>query len=102
MTGRDLTWAGWHFSAAHSAAARPILHGHSYEVRAFWPYEGQDAEDLQERLKAALATLDHQTLPPGLSRQEDIARHIGLLLPGCVRVDVSRPLERLGCEVWLS
>lgn len=101
MSTRNLIWAAWHFSAAHSAPLRPLTHGHSYEARVFWPYKGQDVEALQAALKAALATIDHTTLPDHLSRAEDIAKHIGSLLPGCVRVDIARPLERLGCEVWL-
>lgn len=98
---KALIWAGWTFCAAHSSPSRQIAHGHSYEVRAFWSYEDQDVEALQAALIAALATIDHTTLPYHLSRAEDIAMHIGAMLPGCVRVDISRPLERLGCEVWL-
>lgn len=48
--------------------------------------------------------VSHGTVPvhtPDLSRAESAAKAIGALLPGCVRVDLWRPLERLGCEVWL-
>lgn len=101
MGERTLIGAGWHFCAAHSSATRPAIHGHSYEVKAWWPYEGQDVEAMQAQLQAALIAFDHKALPADLSRAEDLARAIGALLPGCVRIDLWRPLERLGCEVWL-
>lgn len=101
MSGQTLIGAGWHFCAAHSSSTRPIIHGHSYEVRAWWNYAGQDVEALQRDLQAVLEAFDHDRLPDRIARAEDLAREIGGRLPGCVRVDLWRPLERLGCEVWL-
>lgn len=99
--GDTLIGAGWHFCAAHSSPSRPATHGHSYEIKAWWRYAGQDVEALQADLQAALLAFDHKPLALDLSRAESVAKAIGALLPGCVRVDLWRPLERLGCEVWL-
>ncbi len=98
----NLTWAGWYFSASHYDVVRQELHGHSYEVRAAWPLEPpRDALCLQLTLRDALKGFDHKTLPPELSRAEDIAKAIGGLLDGCVRVAIWRPVERLGVEIGL-
>ena len=100
MTG--LTGAGWFFCAAHRDPVRKELHGHSYEVMAWWPLrEGHDACFLQDLLKQALVGIDHTTLPDEFTRAEDIARLIGSKLPGAIRIDISRPIERIACEVWL-
>lgn len=103
MSFPSLTGAGWFFSASHRDPIRNELHGHSYEVVCWWPAEPpRDAMVLQEMVKTALkAGFDHKTLPDEITRAEDIARAIGGLLDGCVRVDVCRPVERLRCEVWL-
>jgi hypothetical protein len=99
---RSLTGAGWYFSATHRDPVRQELHGHSYEVMAYWAADPpRDALCLQLTLRDALKGFDHKTLPDELTRAEDIARAIGGLIDGCVRVDVSRPAERLRCEVWL-
>jgi 6-pyruvoyl-tetrahydropterin synthase len=98
----SLTGAGWFFSASHRDPVRRELHGHSYEVVAWWPAaDGLDACVLQERLKTALQSLDHTTLPDEITRAEDVAFVIGALLIDAVRVDISRPIERIFCEVWL-
>lgn len=96
----DLTGAGWYFSASHFDNVRQEVHGHSYEVMAWWPARpARDAVCLQETLKGALKGFDHKTLPPELSRAEDLARAIMGLI-GAVRVDISRPVERLSATVW--
>lgn len=98
----SLTGAGWFFCAAHRDPVRHQLHGHSYEVMAWWPVDGgYDACVLQDRLRGALVGIDHTTLPDEITRAEDIARLIGSRLEGAIRVDISRPIERIACEVWL-
>ena len=102
MTAQNLTGAGWYFSASHRDPVRQELHGHSYEVMAWWPIAAAaDAVCLQDALRRALVAFDHKTLPDECSRAEDIARAVGSTLVGCVRVDIFRPVERLRCEVWL-
>lgn len=100
---QDLTWASWYFCASHRDPVRRELHGHSYEVRAYWPADPpRDAVVLQTMLKTVLeAGFDHRTLPDELTRAEALARAIGSVLTDCVRVDIYRPVERIGCEVWL-
>lgn len=99
----SLTGAGWYFSASHRDPIRQEVHGHSYEVVAWWPAEPRrDAMVLQEALKTVLrAGFDHKTLPDDLSTAEAIARAIMGLLTDCVGVDVSRPVERLHVQVRL-
>jgi 6-pyruvoyl-tetrahydropterin synthase len=98
----SLTGVGGTFSASHHDRVRQELHGHSYEVMAWWLADPpRDAAALQVTLNTILRNFDHQTLPDHQSRAEDLARAIGGLLSGCVRVDVNRPVERLKAEVWL-
>lgn len=99
MSAESGTWdaAGWYFSASHSDPVRTELHGHSYEVVAWWP-TGQDSVELQDRLKAVLKAYDHKTLPDELSRGHDLAKAIGMSLKGCVGVDILRPVERIGAR----
>ena len=90
------TGVGWWFSASHNDPVRQELHGHSYEVVAWFKADPpRDAVVLQETLKGALRAFDHKTLSPELSRAEDIARAIHSLLTDCVEVEISRPSERL-------
>lgn len=70
------------------------LHGHTWEVTAWWRYKGDNALELQGRLSDAVARFDHSLLPDDLAWGEAIARHIGEEL-GCVAVDASRPAERI-------
>lgn len=99
MTG-DLTGAGWYFSASHFDTVRAELHGHSYEVMAWWPAEPpRDAVVLQAMVKRVVGAFDHTTLAPEMSRAEALAAAIMHLLPECVGVDISRPVERFAVQV---
>jgi 6-pyruvoyl-tetrahydropterin synthase len=89
-----LTGVGCIFSASHHPPEGGDVHGHSYEVVA-WFEAGEDARDLQARLAAAVEPLDHTVLKSDLASGEAIAEHLGRLLEGCVEVEVSRPLERI-------
>lgn len=89
----NLTGVGGILSVGHNSP-EGVAHGHSYEVIAWHP-NGLDARILQGRLQSVLDALDHTILPDALSYGEYLAEHIGLLLPGCIRVDVNRPLERI-------
>jgi len=73
------------------------LHGHTYEVAGWWEDE-PCAVEMQARLQSWLAKFDHQSLPPRMSRAEDIGRQC-LMALGCAAVDVNRPLERLFARV---
>lgn len=90
------TGAGWYFSAAHHDPIRGQLHGHTWEVVAWWKGEpARDALVLQETLKGVLRGFDHTVLPPELASAEALAKAIGGLITDCIGVDVSRPSERL-------
>ncbi len=80
-------------SIAHRPKGGGPLHGHTYEVVA-WFGDG-DAVELQQKLKAVLDQIDHTDLGDGLSRAEDIGRWVAEHLTGCRIVDVNRPLERI-------
>jgi 6-pyruvoyl-tetrahydropterin synthase len=94
-----LTGVGATFCAAHRGTGeRDVLHGHSYEVVAWFEYDGQDAERLQQKLVQFLKShLDHLTLRDELARAEGIAQMVQQCL-GAERVEVRRPLERLYAE----
>ena len=89
-----LTGVGCAFSAAHHPPEGGEVHGHSYEVVA-WFEAGQDARVLQRMLAAAVDLFDHKLLPPELASGEAMAEHIGQSLAGCVEVEIRRPLERI-------
>ncbi|HUE78204.1 MAG TPA: hypothetical protein VMN38_01040 [Sphingomicrobium sp.] len=93
-----LTGVGGVFSASHHSP-EGVLHGHSYEVWA-WFSQG-DARDVQNKLETVLAGLDHTHLADDLSWGEALAEHIALQLPGCREVEVRRPLERIGAR-WIE
>ena len=92
--GSVFTGARAHFCAAH-IDDRGRLHGHTWRVRAVWPFAGENAMDRQASLIAALADFDHAKLPDGLRLAETLAALIGARL-GAVRVDVWRDAENLG------
>ena len=93
------TGVGGIFSASHHTP-EGVLHGHSYEVWAWFP-AGRDARELQEQLGAVLDELDHQHLDDELAWGEALAEHIAARLPGCTEVEVRRPLERIGAR-WTA
>lgn len=85
-----------HFCAAHRDHDGR-LHGHSYEVWASFP-AGADAVDLQTDLAQTLVGFDHSELVYQAVRAEYIAEEIGRALPGCIAVDVIRPVEGLAAR----
>lgn len=97
--GRTFTGVGGVLSCAHHPVNSDIfggeLHGHSYEVIAWFTNEHrEDVRVYQAALNTLLAQWDHKTLPLHLSTGEEIARAVGTLAK-CVEVEVRRPLERI-------
>lgn len=88
-----LTGVGFVLSVAHNSP-EGVLHGHSYDVTVWYRF-GHDARALQRQVEPVKQLLDHTLLPDDLRFGENLAEHIGKQLPGCVAVDVSRPLERI-------
>lgn len=91
-----LTGASAILCAAHQDAAGR-MHGHTYEITAWWLWDGSDVLDRQRQLVSAILPLDHGVLPDGLASAEEIARHIGMELR-CQEVQVWRAGERLGAR----
>ena len=91
-----LTGVGGVFSASHRSP-EGVLHGHSYEVWA-WFAQGEDARRLHALLDEVLKALDHTHLSDELAWGEALAEHIAKQLPGCREVEVKRPLERIGAR----
>lgn len=102
IRGDRMIGARAHFCAGHTLPQHPKPHGHSYEVWAF-EKEGGCVEDLQRRLQAVCAELDHTMLEPNLSTMEDIARYVGRMLSfrdvGPCKVRIIRPVEGLCAEI---
>lgn len=91
---KTLTGVGTYFCAAHYDLPTGCLHGHTWEVEA-WFEAGDNVVIQRDRLNQVLQNLDHQVLPEELAWGEDIAAHILKSLDGCVEVKVSRPSERI-------
>ena len=91
-----LTGAGWFFCAAHKDPLSGQIHGHTWEVKAWWPGSPwRDARVLQQTLKTVLAAWDHTEMPPELHSGEAMAHALLQVLTDCVRVDIERPSERI-------
>jgi hypothetical protein len=93
---RLLTGVGGYFSAAHRDHETGALHGHTWEVTA-WFRKGTDAAIRACRLQGILAEIDHTELPGELAWGEDIAAWVAAKFAdsACVAVDVARPAERI-------
>ena len=100
MTATALTGVGCVLSVSHSDPVRQELHGHSYEVVAWFP-AGRAAVLIRAELQAVLSAEDHKTLAPDLSRGETLGAAIMAQLTGCVAIDINRPLERIYARVKL-
>lgn len=92
-----LTRVGTVISVGHRSP-EGVEHGHSYEVWATFRF-GPDARNLLQHLEVVTKPLDHTFLPDELALGENLAEHIGEQLPGCLRVECNRPLERWGA-IW--
>lgn len=87
---QTLTGVSAVFSAAHRSA-EGVLHGHTWQVTAWWDNE-PDAVQKQKELKEYLSIFDHSVLADGVSWGEYLGKAIVHGVK-CVRVDISRPLE---------
>lgn len=88
-----LTGVGTVISVGHNSP-EGIPHGHSYEIVAWFRF-GPDARNLLRHLENVTKPLDHTVLPDELRLGENLAEHVRKELPGCVEVEVRRPLERI-------
>jgi 6-pyruvoyl-tetrahydropterin synthase len=88
-----LTGVGGIICAAHRDASGR-LHGHTYEVTAWFP-AGADALALQASLTRVVGLFDHDELLHELASGEGLCAAIAEQLPDAVQIDVSRHAERL-------
>jgi hypothetical protein len=90
-----LTGVSGTLSCAHQPVNQDVfggeVHGHSYLVKAWFP-EGGDCRVHKAALHQMLQQWDHKMLPLELSTGEALARAV-LVLAGCVKVEIERPLE---------
>ncbi len=93
-----MTGVGGIICAAHYSR-EGILHGHTYEVTA-WFADGYDAIELQQALNDKLGLWDHTVLPPEMASGEALAEHIGTVMQA-IEVTVSRPAERIYAK-WIA
>ncbi len=87
------TGVGFLLQSAHRDVQSNVLHGHTYEVVA-WFDGGWDAVKLQQRVESLCAHLDHTELPAELAWGEALAAEVKRLT-NAVEVEVRRPLERI-------
>ena len=92
-----LTGAGAVLSAAHRDRSGR-LHGHSWEVTAWWTGR-PDVVAKQAELNSYISFFNHSLLANSVSLAEDLALRIMDDLK-CERVDISRPLERIYASVY--
>lgn len=89
---RVLTGAQAIISAAHRSRDGN-MHGHTWQVTAWWTGK-PDAVAKQAELRSYLSIFDHTVLGDDMAWGEALAEAICLGM-GCVKVEVSRPLEGL-------
>lgn len=95
-------------SAAHRDQTTGKVHGHTWEVIAWFRYTGTDVAILKYRLDAVVKPLDHTCLADKIAWGEALAAHIGNEIyaescrasrgdcevkQDCIAVEVNRPLE---------
>ena len=86
-------------SAAHRDVFTNSLHGHTYEVVAWWEYDGISIVKKKEHLDRAVTLFDHTCLANEFSWAEDMGRML-LKELNCVRLEINRPLEGFFCLVY--
>ena len=80
------------FSASHKDPLTGAVHGHDYEVVAWFAGEPlRRFEVLRETLNTVLRAWDHTVLPDELWSAEAIGKALLGLLDGLVEVEINRP-----------
>lgn len=100
---RLLTGVGAVLSASHRDQQTGQIHGHTWEITAWFRYDGTDKDVRQYQLNKVVDRLDHRCLPDRIAWGESLARHIGLTMPygyadgdpSCIAVEVRREPERI-------
>ena len=93
-------WVERHFCAAHESDDGK-LHGHTWVVRVYWPYDDTDVLVRATALERYVAKVDHTVLPNDLRRAEELAGFFAAAVDGVTRVDVWREREGYGAT-WTA
>lgn len=89
-----MTGVGSYFCAAHRDRDTGQLHGHTWDVVA-WFKTSKNAITLKAELQSVLQGFDHKELPDELAWGEAMAVEIMRLLTDCVEVEIRRESERI-------
>ena len=95
---QSLSGVGSFFCAAHRDKETGQLHGHTWDVVA-WFKTSRNAVELKAELQDVLKAFDHKELSFDLSWGEAIATEIIRSLNECVEVEVRRESERIYAKV---
>ena len=93
---KTLTGVGCIICASHMSVDKKVMHGHTWEVTA-WFRKLKNAACLQKELEVVCERYNHTLLPAEIAWGEALAAEILMRLKvwDCVEVHVSRPLERI-------
>lgn len=104
-TARSLTGVKSILSAAHRDQRTGQVHGHTWEIVAWFKYRGVDQSAHKRTLETIVKRYDHTCLPDKMAWGEAMAKQIWLEVNAdhswydgayswdCIAVDVSRPSE---------
>lgn len=100
---RKLTGARAVLKADHRDQASGVVHGHEWEITAWWNWTGTSAEIRQHQLESTLKHFQGNCLPDRLAWAENLAAYVGTNMehgwsvgdPDCVAVDIVRHKEGL-------
>lgn len=100
---RQLTGARAILKATHRDQATGEVHGHEWEITAWWRWTGTSAEIRRYQLDETLQPLQGKCLADSIAWGEPLAKHIADNMengwtcgdPNCVMVEIARHKERL-------
>lgn len=99
-----LSGVGAVLRAEHRNRTTGKVHGHEWEVRAWFYYDGTDAEIRKYQLEEALRPYQGTCLPDALAWAEQMVAWLAAVLNGgadCRRATISRHQEMLYAE-WME
>lgn len=89
-----ITGVGGFICAAHRDKDTGKLHGHTWDVEA-WFKSRNNAVELKNELQNVLNSFDHTELPEHFAWGEELAAEILRMMPDCCEVKISRNSERI-------
>lgn len=103
-----LTGVSRTLNASHRDQQTGDLHGHTWEVKAWFLYDGTDVGRRKLELDRAVQQYEHTCLPDELAWAEPLAAHICVKLNGeygatqpCFAVEVNRPMDGIFAR-WVA